>query len=186
MKRAITIVALTVGVVLVSAAPAQAHSYLIASTPVEGDTLTRLPEEFSVTANESLLDLVGDGTGFGMQIVDATGRFYGDGCLTIGVSSLSTSAALGEAGSYELVWQIVSADGHPVSGTIPFDWAPDADFVPSESYAAPPLCEAEGELPEPVEVVEETDYSSALWIGGAALAVLLAVGVTVFLTRRRS
>jgi len=179
------IVALTVGVVLLSAAPAQAHSYLIASTPVDGETLTRMPEAFSVTSNEELLDLVGDGTGFGMQIVDAAGRYYGDGCLSIGVSSLSTSAALGEAGRYELIWQIVSADGHPVSGTIAFDWEPDADFVPSEAAETPPVCTKDGALADPIEIVEPAADETPLWIGGAALAVLLAVGITVLATRRR-
>ena len=138
-RRRITAVtlgaAVAVGAVLGLAAPAQAHDYIASSTPAEGETLTALPADFSVTASATLLDLTGDGSGFGLQVTDAAGRFYGDGCVSIVDSTVSTPAALGEAGDYTLVWQFVSSDGHPTSGTIAFTWAPPADAVAS-AFAA--------------------------------------------------
>jgi methionine-rich copper-binding protein CopC len=179
MKRALAIVALCVGAVLFSAAPAWAHSFLVDSTPAEGEVLTTLPDTFSVSANESLLDIVGDGTGFGMLIEGPDGLYYEDGTVVIDGATLSTPALLGAAGDYTLVWQLVSADGHPVSGEIPFSWEPPADFEPATGHA---LTTAS---PEPAETSEEVDVSGLLWIGGAILAVLLAVGVTLLVVRRK-
>lgn len=185
MKRAIAIVALTAGAVLFgAAAPAQAHSFLVSSTPAEGSTLTSLPATFEVTMNEDLLDLVGDGTGFGIRVVDSEGLYYGDGMVTIAGDTLSTTAALGEAGEYTFIYQVVSADGHPVSDEFSFEWAPPEGFVPSEGADAPPG--AAGETPEPVvEEAAPVDLAPVLWIGGAILAVLIAAGVTLLLVRPR-
>jgi len=185
MKRVIVILALSVGAVVLSAAPAWAHSFLAASTPVEGETLTTLPETFSVTMNEDLLDLVGDGTGFGLEVRDAAGSYYGDGCLTIDGATLSTPAALGAAGDYEIVYQVVSADGHPVSDTIAFEWAPPADFAPADGFDAAQNCGATEEPETPVEAEPAADISGALWLGGGLLAVVAAVGITLLAVRKK-
>jgi len=202
-RRRITAITLgavvAVGAVLGLAAPAQAHDYIVSSTPAEGETLAALPADFSVTASATLLDLAGDGSGFGIQVTDAAGRFYGDGCASIVDSTVSTPAALGEAGDYELVWQFVSSDGHPTSGTIGFSWAPPAGAVASPGADAPPVCgDDAAETPEPemttqatdpaepsseAPVEASTDSSTLLWIGGAAVAVVLAIGATLLLVR---
>ena len=202
-RRRITAVtlgaAVAVGAVLGLAAPAQAHDYIASSTPAEGETLAALPADFSVTASATLLDLAGDGSGFGIQVTDAAGRFYGDGCVSIVDSTVSTPAALGEAGDYELVWQFVSSDGHPTSGTIGFSWAPPAGAVASPGAETPPVCGDEAaEAPEPEMTTQATDpaepsseapveasadRSTLLWIGGAAVAVVLAIGATLLLVR---
>jgi len=210
-RRRITAVtlgaAVAVGAVLGLAAPAQAHDYIASSTPAEGETLTALPADFSVTASATLLDLTGDGSGFGLQVTDAAGRFYGDGCVSIVDSTVSTPAALGEAGDYTLVWQFVSSDGHPTSGTIAFTWAPPADAVATAGADEAPVCGVEsGEVPEPEMTTQATEPatpsseasadasadsdstsddagSTLLWIGGAALAVVLAIGATLLLVR---
>jgi len=183
VKRAIAIVALSAGAVVLSAAPAWGHSFLVTSTPVSGETLTTLPEAFSVTMNEDLLDLVGDGTGFGLEVRDATGTYYGDGCLTIDGATLSTPAALGAAGDYEVVYQVVSADGHPVSDTIAFEWQPPAGFTPAAGFDAAQNC---GEEPAaPVTEEPAQDYSGALWLGGGLLAAVAAVGITLLAVRKK-
>ena len=193
--------AVAVGAVLGLAAPAQAHDVLIGSSPSVGDTLTALPETFSVTMNTAVVPATGTEANFGIQITDAAGRFYGDGCLSIVDSTVSTPAALGEAGDYELVWQFVSSDGHPTSGTIGFSWAPPAGAVAGPGADAPPVCgddAAETPEPEPEMTTQATDpaepsseapveasadSSTLLWIGGAAAAVVLAIGATLLLVR---
>lgn len=122
---------------LVTAAPAAAHSQLIASTPAADETLDALPPEFSVTMNEELLDLAGDASGFALQVIDPAGQYYGDGCLTIAGPTLSMAASLGEPGAYRFVYQVVSADGHPVSGEFAFTWAGEPTGPGS---AQPPVC----------------------------------------------
>jgi|GEM_PF-878386 len=186
---------------LLVAAPASAHNYVVASTPHEGETLTALPEEFSVTTNDVLLDLAGDGGGFAIQVLDAAGNYYGDGCVSIRDESLSTVAALGEPGDYRMLWQLVSADGHTVSGEINFMWQPDADQVLSEALDAPPACGG-GSLEEstPPAAPEGSDDSAdvddsnvetddaqvgtdtgTLVLVGSAITLVLIAAVTIFL-----
>lgn len=200
--RSTTVVLALAGVaVLGLASPAQAHNYLVSSTPAEGSTVTELPAEFSVTTNGPLLELDGT-TGFAMQVKDAAGLYYGDGCVTVGGSTMAQGAALGEAGFYTLVWQVISADGHPVSGEFGFTWAPAADVEPTEGSVAPPVCGVDAVTPMPTssaepatpspaptetpEVRQNANLSDVLWIGAAIGAVLVAGLVTLVVLGRRA
>lgn len=137
MNRFIAVAALCAASVLLISAPAAAHSQLVASTPSADETVTALPAQFSITMNEDLLDLSGDGTGFGLQVVDTAGRYWGDGCLTIDGPTLSMGSSLGDPGTYRLIYQVVSEDGHPVSAELSFTWAGEATGPGSDT---PPVC----------------------------------------------
>jgi methionine-rich copper-binding protein CopC len=198
--------ALAGAVVLGTAAPAQAHNYLVASTPTAGELVTSLPESISVTTNEPLLDLSGDGAGFALQVTDATGTFYGDGCLTVFGSTLSTPASLGAAGTYRVVWQVVSEDGHTVSDEFTFEWSPGPGFEPARGQAGPPVCGAalpddtttatpEATAPATQEATAtpgaapehaNANLGDVLWIGGAILAVIVAAAAALLVVSRRS
>ena len=189
--------ALAGAVVLGTAAPAQAHNFLVSSTPAAGELVTTLPEAISVTTNGPLLDLSGTGAGFAIQVTDAAGTFYGDGCLTVSGATLSTPAALGAAGTYRVVWQVVSEDGHTVSDEFTFEWSPGPGFEPATGQASPPACgTAEGSDPTAEETMgaqptespaehENANLTDVLWIGGAILAVLAAAGVALVVVARR-
>jgi len=125
---------------LLLAGPAQAHNYLVSSTPAEGATLTELPDRFDITTNEALLDLGGSTGAFALQITDDAGLYYGDGCLDVSGPAMSTGAALGAPGTYTVQWQVVSADGHSVSDEYTFDWAPSGSAEESAGSEAPPVC----------------------------------------------
>jgi len=164
--------------VLFVAAPAQAHSDLADSTPAEGETLTELPEAFSVTANEPLLDLDGQGV-FRLQIRDAAGDYYGDGCIEVADATMSATPTIGESGDYTMIWQVVSADGHPVSGEVHFTWDAPADFEPAEGVASAPACgDLNGDAvdiqsgPTPGEIA--VGIVIALAVAGTAAAVIVA------------
>ena len=189
---------LAIAGVLGVATPAQAHDYLVSSTPAADSTVTELPAAFSVTMNEPMLDLAGNGSGFAIQVVDAAGAFYGDGCIAIADATLSMGATLGEAGAYTLKWQVVSADGHPVSGELGFTWAPPAGAEASLGSAAPPVCggptptatpsaePSESATTEPAEPEHENaNLGDVLWVGGAIAAVLLAGLVALLIVSRR-
>ena len=193
--------ALVVGSVLV-AAPAQAHDSVVSSTPAAGATVAELPAAFSVSMNDNVLDIAGDGSGSGIQVTDAAGRYFGDGCITVTGPTVSMPATLGGAGVYRMVWQLVSSDGHPTNGEFSFSWAPAEGVETVTGSATPPVCGADvvEETPEPTE--ESTPEPSAtaevpleqpnsfgdalLWGGLALLAVVLAVGSALLVTRKRT
>jgi len=198
------------GMSLGAAAPAAAHSFIVASSPAEGSTISEVPEKFSVTANELLLDLNGDGSGFAIQVVDAAGLYYGDGCTVVSGSTLSMGATLGNAGDYRVYWQVISADGHVVSGEFPFVWAPGDGVVNTPGLGAPPVCGESAAEPtptpsataEPEETAEPEPSASAtpvaeiddenvasvnpILIGGGILGLLAIIIVIVVVARRRS
>jgi methionine-rich copper-binding protein CopC len=180
--------------VLGQAAPAQAHNYLVSSTPKAGETLTDLPKDFEVTTNDVLLNIDGNGTGFGLQVTDSAGKYYGDGCVAVEGMVMSTAAALGAAGSYTVTWQAVSTDGHTVSDSYGFTWQPPAGFAPSAGSTKAPDCTGTAEIyttPAPdsgttgAQTVGTGMLSTVLWIGGAFLAVAAAVILTLVVTGRR-
>lgn len=189
--------------ILAAASPALAHNFYVSSTPGENEVLTTLPDEFVVTTNDNLLDLGGAGGGFIMEVVGPDGLYYGDGCVTVSGPSVSMAAAAGPAGDYTLTWQVVSADGHTVSGEVPYSWEPAADAETSTvGSKAPPVC-GEATEPEPAasdpgpEVISpvapapdaagtsDETVTDVLWIGGAVLAVAIAVVATLMLLRPR-
>jgi methionine-rich copper-binding protein CopC len=189
--------ALVLGSSLLGFAPAaQAHNYLVSSTPEAGEVLTTLPELFEITTNEPLLDTVGKG-GFALEVRDEAGLYYGDGCVDIAGASITTAAALGAPGAYTVIWQVVSADGHTVSDELAFTWAPGDAAASATSTGSPsvPSC-GDGAETAPEETTadpstdngsaatQNADLSDVLWIGGAIVLVGATVAVTLLLSGR--
>ncbi|WP_104162733.1 copper resistance CopC family protein [Cryobacterium sp. N22] len=194
-RAALAGVVLAVATLGATAAPAFAHNYLVGSTPSAGSVVTEQPGSVSITTNDNLLDLSGQGEGSAIQVTgpaDAP-RFYGDGCSTIAGPTLEAAVQLGQPGEYTVVWQVVSTDGHPISDSFTFTWQPDATQVLAEGSAAAPECATGGSAPVDTDAagtdaaesgsgVRATDL---LWIGGALVAILAAIGVTLLVLRRR-
>lgn len=191
--RTVTALLVATAVVIVPvlglAAPAEAHNYIVSSSPTEGSTLTALPAEFSVTTNEPLLSLEGSVAGFALELKDSDGLYYGDGCVTVVGSTLSeTAAPLGAAGDYTMLWQLVSGDGHTVSGEVNFTWAPAEGAQATVGAASPATCgnaDAPPVSSGPQEARTNADLGDVLWIGGAIGGVLVAALVTFFVVTRK-
>lgn len=179
--------AAAVGLVLAVAAPASAHNYVVSSTPAEDEVLTELPTSWELVTNESLL-YVGNDEVFGLLARDADGLYYGDGCVDVSGARMSATPAIGEPGEYTLVFSFISADGHPLTGEIPFEWAPTTATEAATGSAEVPRCGATADDPEPDAAPDAGAGipSELLWIGGAVLAVALAVVVALALGRRGS
>ena len=196
MRRGLAL-ALAVGLAVLAtlavAEPASAHNQIVSSTPSPGQTLTELPSEFRIVTSEALLDIGGQGRGFALDIRDAAGRYYETGCVTITDATMSTPAALGAAGAYTVIYQLVSADGHTVSGEIPFTWAPSGSETASTGTASPPSCPGSTEKAQAPTGGTGSDgtrnttvpLADVLWIGGVLVAVALAVIVTLAVVTRR-
>jgi methionine-rich copper-binding protein CopC len=181
--RPILVVVGLVAASLFIATPASAHDELVDSTPAAGETLTALPDSFSVTMNEDLLDLDEKGSGFGILVRDADGLYYGDGCVTVDGPTLSADAVLGAPGEYTLIWQVVSSDGHPTSDEFTFEWAPAGDVEAAKGSKTPGDCNglyvrgAPGD--EGYEEPETGVSSLAVFLVGGLILLVLATLVSL-------
>ncbi len=191
--------AVIVAVVLgLSATPASAHTDPVSYSPAEGAVVTEQPGLFTITTNDELLDLGGAGASTAIQVSGPSGAtptlYYGDGCVTIDGATAETEAQLGQPGDYTVSWQVVSTDGHPVSGEYIFTWEPaDGQQLATGSATVPncgraattgqPATDAAGSEPGAPTGAALADVA---WIVGALGAVLLAaVGTLLIVIRRK-
>lgn len=146
---------------LAPAAPASAHSELIASTPANGARLDQPPRRVTLTFSEGV-DLV-DG---GLRLLDGRGHDVRTAAPTAQGSRVDWAMPRDlPDGTYLVDWRVVSADGHPVSGAFSFGVGADARAVQPGAAGAstgPPLVVA------------------TRWLGYLMFALL--VGVVAFVT----
>ena len=198
-RAALTALVLVGGTLAASAAPAFAHNSVVNISPAPGSVVTEQPGAIKITTNDNLLDLSGEGAGSAMQVsgpTDAT-LYYGDGCASVFGPTLEAEVQLGQPGEYTVVWQTVSTDGHSISDTFTFTWQPDASQVLGEGSATAPTCATSGagtgaaDTDAAASDADDEGAGSAvqgsdlLWIGGALVAILIAIGVTLLFLRRR-
>jgi copper transport protein len=112
-----------VALVLQTAA-ALAHAALVGSEPADGAMLAEAPSRFVLTFNEPVSPLA-------LRLIDDAGTAT---TLDFRIADISVviddPGELG-GGSHALSWRVISADGHPVGGTVLFSvGAPSAGGVP--------------------------------------------------------
>jgi copper resistance protein C len=101
--------------VVVTAPVATAHAELESTTPKQGSTVQRPPQQVTLTFSEPIrtpafVEVTGP---------DGTDVTTGD----VGVRDEVLTQRLGDAaggGAYSLSYRVTSADGHPISGTVRF------------------------------------------------------------------
>lgn len=116
------------------ASPALAHSDLVSSSPAEGQALDAAPAQVELTFNEEISDA-------GLQVV-AQGP---QGPVSLGTPQLAGPKVTvpwpqtAPAGSYTVSYRVVSADGHPIDGSLPFSYggAAAATAPPAGATASP-------------------------------------------------
>jgi copper resistance protein C len=167
---------------LLGAGPAFAHTRLLGSDPADGTSLDTTPQRVSLTFNESIsaeftqLTVVGpDGGRYESGAVSADG-----GTVSIGVQPL------GPTGRYEIGYRVVSADGHPVTGSVAFTLTTAgpgtaAAIAPAQGPAAPPPPAA-----APPAAPQEASGGMPLWPWIVGAVVLVGAGVAVALRMGRS
>ncbi len=149
--------------VLGLAAPASAHATLVSTDPAEGEVLATAPGEVTFTFDEPV-QLVPDG----LLAFDAAGdRVDVD-------ASASDTEVTGDLpddldeGTYVVTWRVVSADGHPIAGSLTFHVG-----APSPKVEAPKLAPTDpGVVPTVQAIVQGINYVALLVTGG--LAIFLA------------
>lgn len=106
---------------VVTAPAASAHARLEASSPKDGSTLTATPPEVMLRFNEPIKE------GLNQVSVKSGSTDATDGELEIEGSTVyqPLKSTLG-SGDYTVTYKVVSADGHPISGSLKFTYAPPA------------------------------------------------------------
>lgn len=121
---------------VVTAAPASAHARLESSSPTDGSTLTATPPEIMLRFNEPVKD------GLNEVSVTTGSADVAEGEVEVEGQSVYQPVALDmKPGKYTVKYKVVSEDGHPVSGTYSFTYAPPegdtgASGEPSEEASA--------------------------------------------------
>lgn len=188
-RRLLTAPAATIGLLLglllaaaLTAGPAMAHAGLVGSDPAEGATITADAEQLSLTFTEDInpdLAVVtltgsdGEQVGLSAPVVD-------------GPEVVQPLPPL-QADALTLAYRVVSADGHPVQGTLALT-AQGSDESPAAASAAP----APSAAPSTAEVgnragVTADDGSGAAgwWVGAGVVGVLGVVAAVVLRSRRQ-
>jgi len=189
-------IALAAAAILLFAAPAAAHDEVVSTDPPAGHDYATAPASVSLTFSGDVMTI-----GALVVVVDATGKDWvsGEPEILAGTVVVPLSEGMPAAG-YEVRWRVVSSDGHPISGLIPFTVGGAAPMERIEAGApvsatpdatAPdatsPAPAAPGtSSPEPVA----TESASMLRIaliggGGAVVALALWAGIT-FLRRKKA
>ncbi|MDZ5662652.1 copper resistance protein CopC [Nocardioides sp. S-58] len=151
--------------VLGTASPAAAHATLVSTDPAEGAVLEAAPDQVTFTFNESVI-----GVPAGIQVFDASGE---EVASTASVRQAQLVVGLDEEvgrGTLVVVWRLVSADGHPIGGSLSFSVGERSDVVDVPTTSA----DAGTEAPLLLSVVRWLGYVGLLVATGvAAFAVLL-------------
>lgn len=131
---------------ILGAGQAAAHNSLVSADPADGASLPAGPQQVRLTFDQPVQRQ------FATVTVTGPGNTRWDGGETV-VSGNSVTAPvhpLGPAGEYLVGYRIVSADGHPVSGTLKFRLTAAGTGTPAEpspSSTTPGAGPANGVIP---------------------------------------
>jgi copper transport protein len=104
--------ALLVG--LVHAPEASAHASLVRARPADGAVIAQAPSELRLTFNEPVSPLV-------LRLIGPDGEVIALGEAIVESTTVTVAAPREwQRGTHVLSWRVVSADGHPVGGTLMF------------------------------------------------------------------
>ncbi|MGJ0118540.1 copper resistance CopC family protein [Williamsia sp. MIQD14] len=157
---------LTVLASIAFAGPASAHSSLVLSDPARGASVSAGPQRVTLTFNEALQDSYDT-----LTVVGPDQNFWQQGDAQVVGQRISIALRpLGPAGEYRINYRVTSADGHPVSGQVPFTLTTAGTGTPGPS-------------------ADDSDSSDGsgipVWV--YAVVVVVVVGVAgVFVVRRRA
>jgi len=185
---------LAVLALLVLVSPARAHAELKSSDPQDGATLASAPSSISFTFGEEILP---QGNAVTLTDVAADERLPVGPVDVDGDTVSVTWPESSPAGEFRAAFRVVSADGHPISGTITFtvEQAVGADPATGSATQSAAPAATPSAAPSPSGTVApgstsekaavESDSGMAVWAVGIGVAALAAMGVAVW-TRRRS
>jgi methionine-rich copper-binding protein CopC len=172
---------LAAGLALAAPMAASAHDSLVSTTPAEGTTVSQA-DSVELTFSGTLLSIGEDQRSAAIQ-VSHEGRYFEVACPKLVDKTATAEVALGEAGDYTVLWQVVSSDGHTISGEYSFDYEPAAEAEVS-SGSDKPAC---GD-PATAAGADGAPSDDTILLGAAAgvgALAIIGVVVAVIVGRRR-
>lgn len=178
--------------VLGAATAASAHDELIDSSPAAGEALALAPTEVTLQFSADVLTV-----GATVIVIDADGTDWtaADPVLDGATVTVPLQEGMPDAG-YELRWRVVSGDGHPIAGVVPFtigDGEPFASATPEPTDTGTGSGATTDDEHDHADTVSSADQNTAgddtmravaIGTGGAIAAI--AVLVLVLFFRRRA
>lgn len=189
----------TLGIVVAPVSAAVAHDNLLDASPGADETVTQL-DDVDLTFSGELIDF--SQASFA-QVQGPDGLFYESTCSSIDGNILTTPVRLGEPGVYTVVWNAVSSDGHPISESYTFTYAPsgvepglgwdkpacgneESRIQPGEAVSSPaPTDQPATAIPSPVPTSQAQDEVTSIAIPLIIAVVVIGAGAitAVVLTR---
>ncbi|WP_199730303.1 copper resistance CopC family protein [Amycolatopsis panacis] len=177
MRKTLFALAITGLALLGTATPALAHNVLISSDPGNGASVAKGPAKVTLTFDQ----YVQDADVNQIAVTGPGGGQWAEGPVTVTNNVLSAPLRpLGPAGKYTIGYRVLSADGHPVSGEIPFTLTTAGTGTPANIDAA----KAAG-APAAAPSSDSSSTGVPIWVWIAGAVVLLAIGMTVALRTGR-
>ncbi|MEV6984639.1 copper resistance CopC family protein [Sphaerisporangium sp. NPDC051017] len=172
------------------ASPALAHTALKSSDPKKGATVETL-DKVTLTFTESVKFPV-------VLVRDAAGHAYQDGKPELdGPKVTQKLTGTPPSGEYTIAWRVVSEDGHPIEGEIPFTVKAPAASTPSPTptpSATSPSPSDSSAAPDPTPppftptpVAEQGDTGSGgipAWVWIAVFGVA-GIGIGTMISLRK-
>jgi methionine-rich copper-binding protein CopC len=163
--RGLLLVLIMLTSVVLPTGSAQAHARLVSTNPVDGAVLTALPDSVTFTFNENILE-----GSTAIAFVDELGVVIDSSPGTLlGPSITAPWPQQTSQGSIQVSYRVVSADGHPVMGSITVTLAGTSLSEPDTATPAPPpeaTLSASSSFPLPISLA-------------MAIVVLIAIGAVI-------
>ena len=169
--------------------PAAAHDEVLSTSPEQNAVLETAPEKIELSYSGEIMDI-----GHQVLVTGPAGRSVTEGPLERdGSQVVQPLAETGsEEGTYQVVWRVVSSDGHPIEGTYTYQVGDGADTT----TAAPSLSSTPTDAPtdgsdssaqaQDAAAQEDSGGLSGWAVGATVVVLALAViGLLALVSRRR-
>ncbi|MCX5275320.1 MULTISPECIES: copper resistance CopC family protein [Streptomyces] len=169
---------------------ASAHTDLTSSSPSDGATLDTLPSNIRLTFSDEMTD---EYAKIALTAPDGSPAGVADPQVDGKGAALAVKPGL-PSGTYTVGYRVVSADGHPVSGSYSFTVraAATGTTAPVPAPSSPPPAPSgaaphdSGDSPAPTAIADGSSPSSSVATSvGLGVLIVAAAGAAVFVARRR-
>jgi methionine-rich copper-binding protein CopC len=176
--------------ILMAVSPAQAHAELESSDPADGATLATAPATLTFIFGEEILP---EGNAVTLTDVAAASRLEVGPVEVDGDTVTVAWPASSPAGEFRAAYRVVSADGHPIDGTITFvvqeavgagAASPAASASPEASAAGPEASAEAAAVSATPPIEDDADAGELVWVLGIGLVVLVGAGASAWVMRR--